>query len=67
MSIFLEEYFKEFNKLEKDTVVDSFMQHLGIQIIYRFFGPSKKHWSYYIDEKARQEIVEDSLIFINGE
>ncbi|ROS05523.1 phosphotransferase family enzyme [Sinobacterium caligoides] len=46
--------FKDVNQMsyEKDIAV-----HLAIQIIYRFLGPSAHHWTYYVSDKDKEELL----------
>ena len=31
--------------------------HLAVQVIYRFLGPSKQSWTYYVREESKSDII----------
>lgn len=61
---FLDSYFDIFNRIDRKNIEIKFKKHLGIQIIYRIFGPSRAHWSYYLDESTKEHLINISKKFI---
>lgn len=48
---FLEAYLAEATGFDLKAYAEELKLHLAIQLIYRFLGPSRNSWTFYIDEK----------------
>lgn len=57
ISSFLSHYFQSFYAVNRDLVENEMIKHLAIQVIYRFWGPSHKSWTFYLDEANRNLII----------
>ncbi|WP_278263043.1 phosphotransferase [Nocardia sp. AG03] len=47
---FLDRYFRDFTAASRDSVETELTQHLAVQTLYRFWGPSRAAWTSYVDE-----------------
>jgi aminoglycoside phosphotransferase (APT) family kinase protein len=54
---FLREYFKYFNRISIPDLMLKTMPHLAVQIAYRFLGPSKNSWTFYVKEEERRDEI----------
>ena len=53
----LEIYFAGSFPSRREEIESQASNHLAVQIIYRFLGPSRQSWTYYIDEDSRSRIL----------
>ncbi|NIG54478.1 aminoglycoside phosphotransferase family protein [Chitinophaga sp. Cy-1792] len=53
----LELYFGVNTTIRYAEVRDILNAHIGVQILYRFLGPSRNSWTYYVESPRREEII----------
>lgn len=66
VSRLLQAYAKSNATIDVGRIMGEFKKHLGVQILYRLYGPSKASWSFYMsDAERRLQIIEaaKALIF----
>ncbi|MCU4677554.1 aminoglycoside phosphotransferase family protein [Catenovulum sp. 2E275] len=56
-----------FPEFVKTNQSQNLLCHLGVQVIYRFLGPSRNHWTAYVDESHKAELIELSQEMIHSE
>ncbi|MFE3544272.1 phosphotransferase family protein [Nocardia sp. NPDC059177] len=54
---FLDHYCAYFTAASRDSVETEMTQHLAVQTLYRFWGPSRAAWTSYVDEACRERII----------
>lgn len=54
---FIDHYFEESKFDNRDECEREITQHLAIQTIYRFVGPSRASWTYYVDAAIAAAIL----------
>ena len=47
---FLDAYFSIFDNKMREEIEQLMTHHLAVQIIYRFWGPSRKSWTFYVEQ-----------------
>lgn len=60
-------YTELFPAFVKTNQQESLLCHLGIQVIYRFLGPSRNHWTAYVNETHKAELIDLSEEMIHSE
>jgi len=60
VSRFLDRYFELFSREKRDDVEREMAPHLAVQILYRFCGPSRASWTFYVDERCKEDLVRTS-------
>lgn len=65
---FLDHYFEHFDAESRESVENEMTQHLAIQTLYRFWGPSRAAWTFYVDDASRARILDRSrtLLMTDG-
>ncbi|HEV3156946.1 MAG TPA: aminoglycoside phosphotransferase family protein [Candidatus Baltobacteraceae bacterium] len=64
---FLEKYFSVFDKDDRHHVECEITMHLGSQMLYRLWGPSKDQWTFYLDEQSKNRVIELGITLINSD
>ena len=54
---FLDHYFAWFDAATRASVESEVTQHLAIQTLYRFWGPSRGSWTFYVDDASRTRLL----------
>ncbi|WP_336082982.1 phosphotransferase family protein [Nocardia sp. SSK8] len=54
---FLDRYFADFTAAHRDSVEIEVTQHLAVQTLYRFWGPSRAAWTGYVDEPSGARVI----------
>lgn len=57
INAFLDNYFEVFTAEERTDVELETTHHLAVQIIYRFWGPSRASWTFYVPDADKERIV----------
>lgn len=52
-SNFLKEYSLNNPNYNLSTHINDFKQHLAVQILYRFYGPSRDSWTFYVEDENK--------------
>ena len=60
ISQFLDNYFEYFHAADRDEVETEITTHLAVQTLYRFWGPSRDSWTFYVGESEKVRIVQRS-------
>lgn len=58
LNSFLNNYFTIFDESKRYEIELEITQHLAIQVIYRFVGPSRASWTFYVDEDKKLDILQ---------
>ena len=53
----LDAYFARTSSLRRGLIESQISNHLAVQVIYRFNGPSRDSWTHYVDEESRPWII----------
>lgn len=56
---FLDTYFSVFKAMDRTEVELEITLHLASQAIYRFLGPSRESWTFYVEDGRRKELLID--------
>lgn len=54
---FLDTYLATFDRESKMQIDEELTCHFAVQVIYRFWGPSRRSWTYYVDDGAAERVV----------
>jgi hypothetical protein len=57
---FLDDYFAHFNAASREAVEHELTLHLPIQTLYRFWGPSRNSWTFYVDDVSKERLIRRS-------
>lgn len=57
IGVFLDAYFERFDAASRESVEEELTAHLAIQTLYRFWGPSRHSWTFYVDEPSRERTL----------
>ena len=57
ITTFLDQYFNTFTSGDRSEIEREITKHLAIQTIYRFVGPSRSSWTFYVDEKVKDVLI----------
>jgi aminoglycoside phosphotransferase len=65
---FLDRYFETFRAASRADIEAELTQHLAIQTLYRFWGPSRRSWTFYVDDARRAQLIARSraLLMLDG-
>jgi Ser/Thr protein kinase RdoA (MazF antagonist) len=64
---FLDRYFECFHAADRDSVESEITPHLAIQTLYRFWGPSRNSWTFYVDEASKDRIIRRAQVLLMEE
>ncbi len=53
----LDVYFARTSSSRRDLIESQMSNHLAVQVIYRFNGPSRDSWTHYVDEESKPWII----------
>ena len=53
----LDVYFARTYSYKRDLIESQISNHLAVQVIYRFMGPSRHSWTHYVDEQSKPSII----------
>ncbi|MBO9730333.1 MAG: aminoglycoside phosphotransferase family protein [Chitinophaga sp.] len=62
----LELYFSIHTAITYAEVKDTLNAHLAVQILYRFMGPSRNSWTFYVDSPRREQIIEQAKALLRS-
>ncbi|WP_437931892.1 aminoglycoside phosphotransferase family protein [Sorangium sp. So ce291] len=57
ISRFLDNYFEHFSAANRREVETEITKHLAVQAIYRFWGPSRASWTFYVNSDIQERII----------
>lgn len=65
---FLDNYCEEFTAVSRQELEMRITPHLSAQVLYRFWGPSRASWTFYVDEQKRATIIHQArqLLLVNA-
>ncbi len=58
--VFLDHYFEHFDAASRESVETEMSQHLAIQTLYRFWGPSRAAWTFYVDDPTAHRVIDSA-------
>lgn len=58
---FVDRYYEVFNYESRSNLDTELKNHIAIQILYRFWGPSRSSWTFYVDDHTKTNIIIDSM------
>jgi len=66
ISQFLDNYFEYFHAVDRDKVETEMTVHFVVQTLYRFWGPSRASWTFYVEDGDRERIIRRSRSLLFG-
>jgi Ser/Thr protein kinase RdoA (MazF antagonist) len=64
---FLDSYFKVFDAEERLDVETEIVNHLAVQMVYRFWGLSRASWTFYLPEEDRARVITSARVLLSNE
>lgn len=62
---FLDQYFRNFEHIQRRELEVLITNHLAVQTLYRFWGPSRVSWTYYVEPTRRRRVIEAALSWLS--
>jgi streptomycin 6-kinase len=62
---FLDEYFSVFQHMQRRELEVLITNHLAVQTLYRFWGPSRASWTYYVEPTQRRRVIKAVLSWLS--